>query len=141
MTYETYHAGRHRRGFTLIESVVAASLLLVVMTFVSSLVFRIDEVWKDVGHKRIAMNELSNQLEVLSLLRQDQVVDAIATMEPSIETTRTLTGAQLTGELIDDQWGSRIVLHVDWQRKHPGKPITMSAWLVDTDAAEVEKQP
>jgi hypothetical protein len=104
-------------------------VLLVVMSFVSSLVFRIDFVWKDTGHHRAAMNELSNQLERLTLLSPDEVSAAIDRLEPSEMVSRTLHEPELSGELVKDDWGDRIVLKLNWRRPYPGKPVQLVAWL------------
>jgi hypothetical protein len=119
----------HRAGLAMIEVVVAAGVLLVVMSFVSSLVFRIDFVWKDTGHHRAAMNELSNQLERLTLLSPDKISAAIEGLEPSEMVSRTLDKPELSGELVKDDWGDRIVLKLNWRRPYPGKPVQLVAWL------------
>lgn len=120
---------RVRGGFTIIEVLVTAGLLTVVMSFVSSMVFRINNVWRDTGHQRAAMNELSNQLERLTLMTPDEVSAAIDSLQPSDTVSRTLADPKFSGELIEDDWGHRIVLKLDWQRPYPGKPVQLVGWL------------
>lgn len=118
-----------RRGFTLVELIVSASLLVVVMTFVTSLAFRIDQTWKQISHQRIAINELSNQLDRLTRLTPAELATAIDAIDVSPEARQTLLHPQLTAEEIDDELGSRVVLRLDWQRSIPGRPVELVGWL------------
>jgi hypothetical protein len=104
-------------------------LLVTVISFVTSLAFRIDLVWKDTGHHRSAMNELSNQLEHLTLLAPDDVAAALESLRPSDELSRTLPQPKLTGEVINDDWGQRIVLRLNWDHRHEAKPVELVGWL------------
>lgn len=131
---------RCRVGTTMIEVVVAAMLLVAVMTFVTTLAFRIDLVWRDTAHHRTAMNELSNQLEALTMLPADELTTAMAALQPSELATRTLAQPELTGKVTDDEFGRRVVLRLNWQRRHPGNPVELVAWLTpeSNDAEQAE---
>ena len=134
-------ARSRRSGTSMIEVVVSAGILLVVMSFVASLTFRINLVWKDIGQHRAAMNELSNQLERLTLLADDDLAAAIALLEPSAVISQTLPEPALAGELIKDDWGNRLVLKLDWQRPHPAKPVQLVAWLPTHSDASARTEP
>ena len=120
---------RRRRGVTMVELVVATGLLVAVMCFVTSLCFRIDSVWKDIGYHRVAVNELSNQLELLTRLSPEEAREAIGSLAPTTVCARTLRDPTLSGEIIEDSLGVRVVLQIDWARKHPGKPVQLVGWL------------
>ena len=113
----------------MIEVVVSAGGLMVVMSCMSALIVRIDSVWKDTGHHRVAMNELSNQIERLTLMSPNEVDAAVSELKPSLLASRTLSDARLSGSVVDDEWGRRVILQIDWRRKHPGQPMTLTAWL------------
>jgi type II secretory pathway pseudopilin PulG len=118
-----------RRGFTIVELVVSASMLMVMMAFVTTLAFRIDQTWKDVAYQRIAINELSNHLDRLTQLPQDQLAAEIELIEVSAEVQRTLANPELSAQRIDDELGHRVVLKLDWQRRHPGRPVELVGWI------------
>ncbi len=113
----------------MVEMVISSLLLLTVMTFVTTLYFRINLVWKNIGHHRVAVAELSNQLESLTRLSPNEAQVAIESLEPSEYCARTLQAPELSGELLDDVLGKRIVLSLDWNRQTPGKPVELAGWL------------
>ena len=118
-----------RRGISLIELVAAAAATAVVMTLVTTLCFRISLVWQDVGHHRVAMSELSNQLERLTRMDVQQAATAMKTLEPSDLSKRTLRSPQLSGKLVQSDIGTQINLQLNWQRRHPGKAVELTGWI------------
>lgn len=135
------HVILRRRGVTTIELVVSAMLLMAVMTFVTTLCFRINLVWKDIGHHRVAVGELSNQLESLQRMTPAEAQAAVESLEPSLLCRRTLRDPELEGELIADELGNRIVLQINWARRNPGQPIELAAWLATETDSNEEGQP
>jgi hypothetical protein len=132
---------RQRRGITAIELVVSAMLLMTVMTFVTTLCFRINMVWQDIGHHRVAVGELSNQLESLQRMTPAEAQEALGTLQPSALCRRTLRDPELDGEMIKDDLGNRIVLKINWTRQNPGQPIELAAWLATDSSSPTEGQP
>ncbi len=124
----TIASRRQRSAVTVIEAIVSAGLMLVVMSLVVRMTFSVDRVWRDVGQHRVAMQELSNQLDRLTMLPSDQLASAMKSLEVSEVVKRTLPAANLQSELIRDELGVRIVLRIDWQRPVPAKPLMMAAW-------------
>ena len=114
---------------TVIELVVSAMLLVTVMTFMTTLCFRVNLVWKDIGHHRVAVGELSNQLEELQRMTPEDVEDELTNLQPSELCQLTLRDPKLTGRLVKDELGNRIDLEINWTRQNPGQPIVLSAWL------------
>lgn len=135
MKYRTRKESLKRRGFTSVELVVSSVILMTVMAFVTTLSFRVGLVWKDVRHQRIAVCELANQLEVLTLLSPDQAVEAIKNLQPSDGCNRTLTSPELKAALTEDELGTRISLSINWKRRIPGKPIELSGWIISKPTA------
>ncbi len=118
-----------RRGSMLTELIVAAGLLV---TSISLLATGAVAGWKLQRLERqqnVAADELSNQLEQLLALSPAAAVAAIAQLEPSSWALQTLPSAELSGELIDDQFGSRIVLEIQWQRIGDSTPLIAVGWL------------
>lgn len=129
---------RRRSGVTMVEFVVSAMLLMTVMTFVTTLSFSIGLVWKDIGHHRVATNELTNQLEVLTRVPRGDVQQALDSLAPSPQCRRTLKEAKISGELIADSLGTRVVLQIDWKRRNPGEPIQLVGWVHQPESFELE---
>ena len=123
-----------RDGFTAIELVVSASMMVAAMAFVTTLAFRIDRTWKEIAYQRVAMNELSNHLDHLTQLPTDQIDEAIKAVEPSAEVQRTLANPKLTGIRIEDEAGDRILLKLDWKRQFPGRPVELIGWVAKEPA-------
>ena len=129
-----------RAGFTMIEAVVSAGLLMVVMSFVVQMTFRIDGVWSDTTHHRIAIQELSNQLDRLTRLSPDEIQEELEQLEPSDAIRGTLHGAMISGVLINDEFGQRVGLQLNWDKRHASRPMEMSAWLRQPNETNEESQ-
>jgi prepilin-type N-terminal cleavage/methylation domain-containing protein len=122
-----------RNGFTLTELVVAASLLVGVMTVVAPLTVRSGRMWQDTRHQQLAMDELSNQLERLTSLDPRGRAAALTQLAPSEFLTTALPSATIEAETARDEHGTRLVLSLDWNR--PGArsrqtpSVTLVGWL------------
>lgn len=130
-----------RNGVSSIELIVSAVLLMTVMSFMTTLCVRIDRVWKDISQQRVAVAELSNQLERLTLLPVDKIVAAIDGLEPSENCAMILPHPVLRGEIADDNLGRRITLKIHWQRQPVEKSVELSGWLMRVPAKPEEEQP
>lgn len=120
-----------RVGVSTIELVVASSMLIVVMTFATTMIYKIQSVVKETRFERIAVNELSNQLERLTVMELDQAVSAIESLAASDDCKSVLTNPELSGAVVEDSLGHRIDLEIGWQTVNVRKPIRLSGWLVD----------
>lgn len=120
---------RPRRGSMLTELIVAAGLLV---TSISLLATGVVAGWKLQRLERqqnVATDELSNQLEQLLVLSPAAAATAIAQLEPSSWALQTLPNAKLSAKLIDDHFGSRVVLEIQWQRIGDSTPLVAVGWL------------
>lgn len=124
----------------MIEAVVSAGMLLVVMSFVTSLAYKIDLVWQDTNDRLAATNELSNQLERLTVLSPEELSLELRSLEASEVAARTLHNPELTGEIINDPWGNRLVLRLNWQHRHAAPPVEMVAWLPTANSIEIMQE-
>ncbi len=123
------HTNSPRRGTTLVECIVAASILSVAIGTVTTAVFRIGRIWTDTGHYRIALQEVSNHLEALTQLSPAQVQPVIETLTVSSAVAQSLFDAKLSGELVQDEFGDRVNLELIWRDGRAIRPIRMTAWL------------
>ena len=105
-----------RRGITILELLVSVAILLATVTVITTLIFKCGMIWKDVSQRRVAVRELSSQLEELTLLDQDSAKEQIEQLELSAICTERLPEAKLTGVLSEDNLGVRIQLSLNWKR-------------------------
>ena len=125
-----------RRGLTLTEVVVAATLVVSMIGLVAPLTVRTGRVWQSTRQYRLAFNELANQMELLTSLGVSRCDAALADLKPSESTAETLPDARLEGKLIRDQDGTRLILSLDWDRGSNSVPLTLVGWL-DTNPAVI----
>ncbi len=118
-----------RCGFTITELIVAASLLVVVTSVVASLTVRSGRLWQDSRHYRLAIDELSNQLERLTSLDEARLATAIAELSPSQQVRDALPNPVLSAETLADEDGTRLVLHLAWDRLGKSVPVTLVGWV------------
>lgn len=127
-----------RGGVTLTELLVAAMMLVTGISLLVTLAVRTGRLCLDSQHYELALDELTNQLEQLTTLSQDQRTAALATLAPSAEATRGLPHPRLSGREIIDQDGQRILLEIAWDRRGPAKPVTLVSW-VPTDERQLAR--
>lgn len=121
----------NRRGLTFIELIAACAVMVVVMSFVTTLCFQISNVWKDIGYQRVALAELSNQLDRLTRLNGEELESEIQVLEPSELAGRSLREPTITGDLVQTELGTQIRLRLNWTRQDSGKAVELSAWVQD----------
>jgi len=120
----------HPRGFTLTEVMVSIVLLMAIMSLVGNVCHRVNRIWFDVDHHRVAVNELSNHLEELTAMTPDQALVALKSIEPSDSCRLTLNAPELSGEISEDSLGQRVILRINWKQPFAANPVEMSGWIV-----------
>ena len=111
------------------ELVVAAGLLVVVMSVVTSLAVRSNRLSQDSRQYRLALDELSNQLERLTSAGEARLSDSLESLSPSSEISSTLPNPVLSAELLVDEYGTRIAMHLSWDRIGKHTPVTLIGWV------------
>ena len=123
-------------GFSTIELIVSMTLMAAVMAFAAPMVYRLDRIWKDTAEQRIAMFELSNQLERLVELTPEQLDETLSVLVPSKLCREQLHQPQLSATLVNDSLGKRITLELSWERKVSSRPVQLAAWVPATLRSE-----
>ena len=118
-----------RHGITVIEVVVAATIVVSMIGLFAPLTVRIGRVWQSTRQYRLAFNELSNQMELLTTLRPEQCEAALPLLKLSEGLTDSLPGSQLQGQLLKDEDGIRLILSLDWDRGSKSEPLSLVGWL------------
>lgn len=120
---------RIRMGFTLAELLVAATLLVAGLAFVTQGTIQTKRLMQDVRHYNLACDELSNQLERLTSLPSDERKKAISDLQPSGAVGAILVNVALKAEEILDEDGERIAISIQWDRGGPAAPMTLVGWI------------
>ncbi len=118
-----------RNGITLIELIVAATLIISGLALVGKLTVLTGRMWQQTRHERIAIEELSNQMERLLALPAADRDAAIAELKLSDEASTRLPNARLVADTTDDSAGLRVELRLEWNRGVPAGPIKLTGWF------------
>lgn len=116
-------------GTTTLEVIVAGTLLLATLGSLFTLVPHLGKLWRSSRDYHIAINELANQLEAITILPESDQDKALEKLEVSSDARDVLHSPELSHQLIDDESGKRIVLSIQWQREPDAKPVSMTAWI------------
>lgn len=121
---------KHRSGSTALEALVAFTLLSAALTFATPLVVQHSRLLKAQRDYRLALDEVSNQIERLSLLPTDELSGALSQLKPSELTVAKLPGAELGGKLDDSDIGRRLTLRLSWQSQGSPTTVSLTTWLL-----------
>lgn len=123
-----------------LEIVIAAILLGVVITGLTTLNYRLLGVAKDTRHYQFAIHEAANQIEQFTALGLEGLDDRIARATLSDEATQALPGGMMEIRRVDDPTGTRVFVRIQWDRPGAPAPVELFGWVstpsVSTPAAE-----
>ena len=134
-TFQGSASQRGRRGTGTLDLLVAFTLLMTAMSAATPLVVRYHRLVKSHRNYRVALDELTNQLDRLTILPADELPMAAQQLSPSTFANEQLRGVKLTGDLQSADSGSRITLQISWDetgRVHA--PIKLSGWVFNKPA-------
>jgi hypothetical protein len=119
----------HRRGATIAELLVAATILTAGITFIAQGTVQAKRLMQDMRFHQLALDELTNQLERLTALSSVERESAITDIRPSKAIQSILTDVSVKAEEIRDEDGTRIQMSIQWLRRNPGKPLVLVGWV------------
>lgn len=135
-TIGAYRASRH--GLLMTELIVAAILLIASLSLLVSLSFRTGKLWQDTQHYALAVNELTNQLERLTIVDAAEIDEQLADLRPSESAQAALPNPRLSAVKLVDEFGTRIKMEITWDRPGHAKPVALTAWIAPpTEEAEL----
>jgi hypothetical protein len=109
---------------------VAFTLLTTTLSVATPLVVRHGRLLQSQRNYRLALDELSNQLERLTALPHADLQQAMAELAPSAFVAERLPGAKLSGALEDAEIGQRLTLRLSWNETDRVKaPVSLAAWV------------
>jgi len=119
-----------RRGTSALEVLVAFTLLSSVLALSTPLVVAHGRLLKAQRDYRLALDELSNQLDRLTVLPEPDLPQALAELAASPLTASRLPGATLRGHLADAGLGKRVTLEIWWDEPNrQAAPLRLAAWV------------
>ena len=119
-----------RRGLLITELIVAAGLLVAILSVVMPLAVRSGRLWQDSRHYRLATDELTNQLEVLTSFDESELSTAISNLNISAPLQDTLPNPELSAKVVADENGTRVVLRLTWDRiGNKSTPVILVGWV------------
>jgi len=128
---------RSRIGLTKIEVLASTILLMAVMSVTATMFHKINLVWKDIRHHRIATGELVNQLDILTRVEAGEIETAIKELKPSNICSDALPKSTLSASVVKDAVGERIDLEIQWRSRNgtrdDARPhrAQLSGWLME----------
>ena len=129
-----------RRAISSLEVLVAFTLLSSVLALSTPLIVKHGRLLTAQRDYRLALDELSNQLERLAVLPDEDRSAALRQLTPSAIAAERLPGAQLRGELDSLDLGQRLTLRLWWDEpQRAAAPVVMTAWILPN--AEMPSRP
>ncbi|WP_145092674.1 PB1 domain-containing protein [Rosistilla carotiformis] len=117
----------------MIELVVSATLLVALIGTFAPMSLSSGRMWQQTRHHQLALDELSNQMDRLLALPEDQRGAELDLLEPSAAVQAALPEASLTAAEVSDEDGTRLTVAIDWQRPTPSQPLSLTGWIRGTD--------
>ncbi len=126
---------RRRPGISSIEALVGFIVLSTAIALSLPLLVRHQRLLESARHYRLALDELSNQLDRLSAIPQVDLAAEVNRLAPSDFLVKHLPAAQLTGELNQADVGQRLTLHLTWT-DIPRRPtsVSLATWILPSRA-------
>jgi hypothetical protein len=121
---------RNGRGTSVLEVLVALTLLSSVLAFSTPLIVAHGKLLKLQRNHGLALDELSNQIERLSVLPAAELPPAIEKLAPSALAAERLPGVTLRGQLADSTHGQRLTLEIWWDEPNRREaPLRLTTWV------------
>lgn len=126
----------NRRGQSMMEMIVSAVIICATVTTITTMLFKCGVILRDVSRYRVAVRELSSNLEELTLLDVDSATEKNKHLKPSQICEDRLPEAKLTGTLVEDNLGVRVELSLNWKHVIESKPVVLCGWLIESEDSE-----
>jgi hypothetical protein len=117
-----------RCGTTSYEVLVAFTLLTTLLSLSLSSMVRHGRLLTTEQNYRVALDEVSNQLDRLTALPVNELPQAVKELQLTPFTAERLSGAKLVGEIAPTDIGQRVTLRLT-SRAPNGPKVTMAGWI------------
>jgi hypothetical protein len=130
-----------RCGASSIEMFVALALVTSVLSLSAPLIVRHGRMLIAHRHYRVALDELTNQLERLTALPAAEVPTAVEQITPSPFASARLHAPKLQARIDSVEIGQRVTLTIIWDEpQRPQAPVSLAAWIV-AEPAPADNEP
>jgi hypothetical protein len=120
---------RTRQATTTTELLVAATLLLAGLGLLARGSVGAKRLWQDTQHYQLALDELTNQMELISSMSSQERESALQNLQPSEILLKSLPDALLSAETRDDSDGLRVILNLQWNHSAGSPSISLEGWI------------
>lgn len=120
---------------------VAATLVVAMLSVAAPMVVRTARIWKQTQHVQLAMDELSTQMDRLIAMPAEIREVAIEEIAVSPEVSGVLNSAKLMASRVNDDDGDRIELAINWQRVGNPPPVRLTAWIGSVPESGNDEEP
>lgn len=117
------------KGVVLLEMLIAAALVLTTLSVAAPLVIRSARAWKQTRQYQVACDELSAHMDRLLAMPAEKRKQALPETAVASEVAEILHAAEISGEILDDQNGTRLRLSIQWERTGQAPPVTLVGWI------------
>ena len=129
---------RHRRATTLTEMIVAFVLTTSLLSMAVPMVVRNIRLQVSSRHERVALEELSNQLDRLTSASTGSLRQELMELEPSEFAESTLPSPSLQGTVQEDEGGLRISLELTWEETGRDQaPLRLTTWVYSNSKTDL----
>jgi hypothetical protein len=119
-----------RAGTSTLDALVAFTLLVTTLSVATPLVVRHGRLLKSQRDYRLALDELSNQMDRLVATSASDLPEAIQQLAPSEFLIKRIPSAQISGELQTVDGGMRVVLQLTWiELAGRRTPVSLAGWV------------
>jgi len=125
---------RRRVAISTLEVLVAFTLLTSVLSVSLPLIVRHGRLLVAQRHYRLALDELSNQLDRLTGMPAEDLPQALKQLSVSQFTAARLVGAKLNAELKPADIGQSLTLRLTWKESQE-QTATMTSWIIPSRPA------
>jgi hypothetical protein len=142
MTRPLTKSRRRTAGASSLEALVAFTLFTTTLAAFVPLVVRHNRLLAAQREYRLALDELSNQLERLRALPRQQLPQELEELRPSEYAAARLPGASLRGELAAADLGERLQLRLVWDEpQRRMAPVTLATWIYPDPRSPIAPSP
>ena len=128
----------HRFGFVSIEILVAATLLVALISSLAAMQYRLILVAKDTKHYQLALHEAANQIIELQAAPLPKLDEAIELATINEEVLQALPGGKMQIEKIADTKGTRVIVRLTWERLGASVPVELTGWISTVPSEDLE---
>jgi hypothetical protein len=119
-----------RAGTSTLDALVAFTLLVTTLSVATPLVVRHGRLLKSQRDYRLALDELSNQMERVIATSASDLPATIQQLSPSEFLMERIPSAQISGALQPVDGGMRVVLQLTWNELAGRRaPVSLAGWV------------